>query len=54
MTELRAPPPWQVLEGHGRNIAKAATASVIARRYFQLLKARRSLLPRLTPPRTGR
>src|SRR5262249_21233046 len=31
----------QVLEEHGGNIAKAAAASGIARRYFQLLKARR-------------
>jgi transcriptional regulator with GAF, ATPase, and Fis domain len=31
----------RVLEEHGGNVARAASASGIARRYFQILKARR-------------
>ena len=32
----------QVLREHGGNVAKAAAASGVAKRYFQLLRSRRS------------
>ena len=32
----------RVLERHGGNVSRAAAASGIARRYFQLIKARRA------------